>query len=85
MTSEDPSFGGDFLGQILAAPSLPGAFLHSRILVGIDCSNIMIGTALPWNPKYFDYSCSSSLGAVWEFITVIQPRFFPIIYFSENM
>ena len=25
-----PLFGGDFLGQVLAADSLPGAFLHSR-------------------------------------------------------
>ena len=25
-----PLFGGDFLGQILAADSLPGAFVHSR-------------------------------------------------------
>ena len=28
--SQRPLFGGDFLGQILAADSLPGAFLHSR-------------------------------------------------------
>ena len=26
MTPKDPFFGGDFLGQILAVPSLPGAF-----------------------------------------------------------
>ena len=31
MTPKDPLFGGDFLGQILAADSLPGAFVHSRI------------------------------------------------------
>ena len=30
MTPKDPLFGGDFLGQILAADSLPGAFVHSR-------------------------------------------------------
>ena len=29
--SQRPLFGGDFLGQILAADSLPGAFVHSRI------------------------------------------------------
>ena len=28
--SQRPLFGGDFLGQILAADSLPGAFVHSR-------------------------------------------------------
>ena len=28
--SQIPLFGGDFLGQILAADSLPGAFVHSR-------------------------------------------------------
>ena len=26
-------FGGDFLGQILAADSLPGAFVHSRFFL----------------------------------------------------
>ena len=30
MTPKDPSFGGDFLGQILAAPSLPGTSVYSR-------------------------------------------------------
>ena len=30
MTPKDPFFGGDFLGQILASDSLPGAFVHSR-------------------------------------------------------
>ena len=30
MTPKDPFLGGDFLGQILAADSLPGAFVHSR-------------------------------------------------------
>ena len=35
MTPKDPLFGGDFLGQILAADSLPGAFVHSRILFKI--------------------------------------------------
>ena len=29
--SQRPLFGGDFLGQILAVDSLPGAFVHSRI------------------------------------------------------
>ena len=30
MTPKDPFFGGDFLGQILASDSLPGAFVHSQ-------------------------------------------------------
>ena len=30
MTPKDPSFGGDFLGHILAAPLLLGAFVYSR-------------------------------------------------------
>ena len=30
--SQRPLFGGDFLGQILAADSLPGAFVHSRFV-----------------------------------------------------
>ena len=34
MTPKDPFFGGDFLGQILAAPSLPGAFVYSRAKAG---------------------------------------------------
>ena len=30
--SQRPLFGGDFLGQILAADSLPGAFVHSHVI-----------------------------------------------------
>ena len=39
MTPKDPFFGGDFLGQILAVPSLPGAFVYSR--------NHIFGLAMP--------------------------------------
>ena len=35
MTPQNPLFGGDFLGQILAADSLPGAFVHSLIFYAV--------------------------------------------------
>ena len=45
--SQRPLFGGDFLGQILAADSLPGAFVHSRMRLAIRSSQtgtVQMGT-----------------------------------------
>ena len=44
--SQRPLFGGDFLGQILAADSLPGAFVHSRkaLLSHLFCSKTHFGS-----------------------------------------
>ena len=33
MAPQRPLFGGDFLGQILAVDSLPGAFVHSDTFI----------------------------------------------------
>ena len=38
MTPKDPFFGGDFLGQILVAPSLPGTFVYSRAIFTLEIS-----------------------------------------------
>ena len=56
--SQRPLFGGDFLGQILAADSLPGAFVHSRFC----------GT-LTQNPPLFLRILYASWGPiVWPFL-----------------
>ena len=45
--SQRPLFGGDFLGQILAAPSLPGAFVYSRgVFEGVSPAPFE-----PWAPE----------------------------------
>ena len=43
--SQRPLFGGDFVGQILAADSLPGAFVHSWTLIRAVLKNFL------WGPK----------------------------------
>ena len=47
MTPKDPLFGGEFLGQILAADSLPGAFVHFRDV----CNEVLVELFLCTTPS----------------------------------
>ena len=49
MTPKDTVLEGDFLGQILAADSLPGAFVHSRKSIGEGASSLVGGWPSPEN------------------------------------
>ena len=65
MTRKDPVFGGDFLAQILAADSLPGAFVHSRklaIFCFCDPECLLQGPETSKVPKVVRRGCKRCFG-----------------------